>query len=82
MLCSAPVLDMPDTAKGLILQVASGHAVGACVSQIGEDGQKPPVAYASQKLKSSQSKWSFTEKEAYAVIWTLKRFEFAVWGSN
>ena len=81
-LCSAPVLRAPDFSKGYILQVdASGYAVGACVSQVDELGEHP-IAYASQKLTDSQTKWSTIEKEAFAVVWALKRFDSLLFGTD
>jgi hypothetical protein len=75
-LCSAPVMTIAEVSKKFILHVdASGYAVGACLSQIDDTGEEHPIAYASQKLNSSQCKWSTIEKEAYAVIWALKRFD-------
>ena len=61
---------------------ASGYAVGACVSQVDELGEEHPIAYASQKLTDSQSKWSTIEKEAFAVVWALKRFDSLLFGTN
>ncbi|GFX52366.1 retrovirus-related Pol polyprotein from transposon 17.6 [Trichonephila clavipes] len=36
----------------------------------------------SQKLNPSQQKWSTIEREAYAIIWALKRFETLLCGAK
>ena len=41
-----------------------------------------PVAYASQKLTPTQRAWSTIEREAYAAIWALKRFETWLFGAQ
>ena len=82
-LCSAPVLMVPDYSKPFVLHVdASSYAIGACVSQENSLGEEHPVAYASQKLSETQSKWSTIEKEAYAVVWALKRFDSMLFGAR
>ena len=54
---------------------ASGVGVGACIGQYDSVGRERPVAYAGQKLIPTQRAWSTIEREAYAAIWALKRFE-------
>jgi hypothetical protein len=56
-----------------ILVDASQHAVGCCLLQR-RDNVECPIAFASSKLTVTQSKWSTIEREAYAVIWALKKF--------
>ena len=75
-----------DFTKRFILSVdASQHAVGCCLMQehIPVDGLTPeecrdkklyPIAFASTKLTDTQSRWSTIEREAYAVIWALKKY--------
>lgn len=53
---------------------ASATAVGCCLFQWSEEGHERPVSFASSKLSPTQSRWSTIEREAYAVIWGLKRF--------
>jgi RNase H-like domain found in reverse transcriptase len=56
-----------------ILVDASINTVGCCLIQLHE-GREYPVAFASAKLSETQSRWSTTEREAYAVVWALKKF--------
>ena len=61
---------------------ASGQAVGASLGQLDENGIEQPLAFASQKLTQSQSAWATIEREAYAVIWAIKRFRNLVYGTH
>ena len=54
---------------------ASDYAVAAAVTQPDENSQPRTVAFASVKLSPTQSKWSAVEKEAYAAIWALQKFQ-------
>ncbi len=48
MLIKKPILTVMDPAKKFILQTdASEQGLGAVLSQVGEDSQESPVAYAS-----------------------------------
>ena len=50
-LCSQPVLSNPDLKWPFVLQVdASDVGLGAVLSQVGDDGEEHPIAYASWKL--------------------------------
>jgi len=40
------------------------------------------VAYGSQKLTQTQCAWSNIERDAYAVVWALKRFRPIIFGSQ
>ena len=55
---------------------ASKYAVGAVLQQVGEDGNRRPIAFHSRKLTGSQINWSTREKECYAIISALEK-----WGS-
>ncbi|GFW94992.1 retrovirus-related Pol polyprotein from transposon 17.6 [Trichonephila clavipes] len=41
-----------------------------------------PIAYASQKLSKTQQSWSTIEREAFAIVWSLKKFEVWVFGTE
>jgi hypothetical protein len=58
---------------GLLVD-ASSAAVGCCLIQWTEEGGEKPISFASMKLSETQTRWSTIEREAFAVIWALKRF--------
>jgi hypothetical protein len=61
---------------------ASGTSVGSCLTQINKEGKELPIAYTSQKLNDTQRKWSTIEREAYAVISSLKRWHEIIFGAH
>jgi len=70
-----------DCNKSFTISVdASDYAVAAAVIQPDENSQPRPVTFANFKLSPTQSKWSAVEKEAYAAIWALQKFQRWVFG--
>lgn len=59
---------------------ASEFCVGAMLCQNAPDGTDQPVAFASSKLTPTQRNWATIEKEAYAAIYALQRFEHWILG--
>ena len=79
----APVLASPRFGEPFCLYTdASQFAVGCCLAQSDDRGIEFPVAYASQRLTSTQNAWSTVEKEAYAVIWAVTKFRTIVFGAQ
>ena len=79
-LCDAVGLHCPCADKPFILHSdASDYAVGACLSQV-VDGVNAPISFASAKLTDVQQRWSTIEKEAYAIIFALNKFDYLVFG--
>ncbi|GFX38564.1 retrovirus-related Pol polyprotein from transposon 17.6 [Trichonephila clavipes] len=73
----SPVPDKPYT----IHSDASQIGIAACLSQ--KCGDKCyPIAYVSQKLSKTQKSWSTIEREAFAIVWSLKKFEVWVFGTE
>ena len=71
LLITAPVI------LGLVLMLetdASGIGLGAVLSQIQQDGQLHPIAYASRALDSSERNYAITELETLAVVWSASKF--------
>ena len=69
------MLTLPDFSLPFQLYTdASGTAVGSVLVQE-IDGVKRPLSYFSKKLSSTQQRWCATEKEAYAVILSLEKFQ-------
>lgn len=59
---------------------ASDTGVGAILYQIGKDGEKRIIKPASAKLKKNELNWGITEKEMFAVVWAIKKFELYLKG--
>ncbi|GBN85718.1 Retrovirus-related Pol polyprotein from transposon opus [Araneus ventricosus] len=81
-LVEAPSLYTPRPDQPFIVHSdASQIGVAACLSQ--RAGKKCcPIAYATQKLTRCQQSWSTIEREAFAIMWCLKKFEVWVYGSE
>jgi hypothetical protein len=72
--CSPPVLALPRLKGDLILDTdASDEQLGCCLQQRGEDGHLHPLGYWSRQLNAAERNYSATEKEALAVVWSIKR---------
>ena len=72
-LTEAPVLARTDFAKPFTVQSdASNYAIGAVLTQEGEDGEHP-IVYVSRVLSPAEKNYSTTEKECLAVIWAIKK---------
>jgi hypothetical protein len=81
--CTAPVLSTPRCGEPFVLYTdASIFAVGCCLAQNDESGQEHPIAYGSQKLTNTQSAWSTIEREAYAIIWALAKYQDIIFGCH
>ena len=65
-----------------ILTDASEKSVGSCLIQWDASGAEKPIAFASAKLSHTQMKWSTIEREAYAVIFALRKFRNFIFGSK
>jgi transposase InsO family protein len=68
-LTNAPVLIMPDQAKGdyEVICDASLVGIGAVLTQGGK-----PIAYESSKFSAAERNWSTTEQELWAVVHALQ----------
>jgi len=80
-LTHTPVLKVPEVNKPYIVYTdASDVGLGAVLSQLGDDENQHPIAYASRKLKPRETRYSMIEKECLAVVWALKFFEHYLYG--
>ncbi|XP_046608877.1 uncharacterized protein K02A2.6-like [Neodiprion virginianus] len=70
-----------DPKKPLILATdASPVGVGAVISHSFEDGTERPIQFASQKLNKVQQKYSQIDREAYAIVFGVKKFYQYLYG--
>ncbi|GFW67993.1 retrovirus-related Pol polyprotein from transposon 17.6 [Trichonephila clavipes] len=82
-LCGITELQVPDLEKPYYLHTdASQTAVRCCLGQLNGEDNIHTIAFGSQELNPSQQKWSTIEREAYAIIWALKRFETLLCGAK
>jgi hypothetical protein len=62
---------------------ASDYAVGVALTQLHDNDDKHyPVAFASCKFTDVQSRWATIQKESYAIVYGLRRFEHLLWGAE
>jgi hypothetical protein len=82
-LVSPRVLATPDYTKEFYIYTdASLYACGCVCSQLDEVGQHRPVAFASKKFTPTETRYSVIEREAYAVLFALQKFDMIVFGSR
>ena len=84
-ICNAQVLASPRLGVPFVLYTdASLSAVGCCLAKLHEeDGLEHPVAYSSQKMSTTQYKWSTIEREAYCRCLGFRQIQNpTVWGTS
>lgn len=82
-LTNAEFLNSPDYTKPFEIHTdASNYAIGACLCQRDDKGIEKPISFFSNKLTDTQQRWSTIEKEAFAVIASLQKFDVMVFGSS
>ena len=70
-----PKLDRPDPNLPYVLQTdASDRGMGAVLFQIGKDGQRRIISFASAKFKPAETRYHCNEQECLAVIWAIRRY--------
>ncbi|GFX12248.1 retrovirus-related Pol polyprotein from transposon opus [Trichonephila clavipes] len=81
--CEVTSLATPDA--NLPFQVhcdASDYGVGCCLIQQDTEGIYRPIAFASQKFNATQKNWASIEKEAWAVLYGLNKFDKWIYGAK
>ena len=53
---------------------ASGIAIGAILTQPGDDGMDYPIVYSSRKLNKAERNYSTTEREALGMVFALQKY--------
>jgi len=80
VLTDRPLLIYPDFEKPFVLETdASVAGLGACLMQDQGDGLQP-IAYASSVNNDTVAKYSITELECLAVVWSVKLFRPYLYG--
>ena len=76
-LTTSPVISFPDFALPFSLTTdASDRACGAILMQEAANGKKRIVAVASKTFSQTEQNWSTTEREAFAIKWAIKKFDY------
>ena len=82
-LVSSPILAHPDPTRPYTLYTdASDKAIGAILVQTDAHSIERVIAYLSHKLSGTQLRWPTIEKEAFAVVYALKRLHPYLWGAQ
>ncbi|KAF2881605.1 hypothetical protein ILUMI_24548 [Ignelater luminosus] len=61
---------------------ASAYGVGAVLSHVYSNGEERVIQYAPQTLSETQRKYSQIDKEAYAIIFGIKKFHQYFYGNT
>lgn len=72
-----PQFDLPF----ILTTDASGYALGAVLSQIQENVEKP-IAFASRTLSEPETRYATNEKEALAILWAVNKFKPYLYGQK
>jgi hypothetical protein len=78
-LTEAPVLISPDYSKDfLIFSFASFDTMAVVLLQKNIEGLEQPISFFSQALRDAEIKYDIMEKQAYALVKSLKAFKVYV----
>ena len=81
-LVSASIISAPDWTRPFeIMCDASNYAIGAVLGQR-LDNRQHIIYYASRTLNNAQLKYTMTEKEFLAVVFSLEKFRQYLLGSR
>ena len=81
-LASSPVLAFPDMSLPFtVYSDASDTCIGAVLTQNFPEGERP-IQYMSQQLSTTQRKWPILEKECFAIVTALEKFDVFLHGSQ
>ena len=82
-LMTAPILVFPDFRKPFeLITDASDFALGAVLAQKNDKNQEQVISYASRTLQPPERKYTVTEKEALAVVWSTGLFRPYIYGHH
>lgn len=82
IISSDQILAYPDFKTPFILTTdASNHALGAVLSQIQQNKERP-IAFGSRTLNKTEANYSTTEKEALAIMWAVEKYKPYLYGTK
>lgn len=79
-LMSSPVIQFANFDHPFILITDASEVAAGAVLMQEINGQKSIVAVASTLFNTTEQKWSTTEREAYAIVWAVGKFDYYVRG--
>lgn len=72
---ASPVLVSPDYSRDLIIySFASEETITRILTQKDKEGHEHPIAFMSKNLRDAELNYKTTEKQAYALVKSLKHF--------
>ena len=75
-LVEAPILRFPNWSTKFHVHInASGLAIGAILTQLGDDGMDYPIVYSSRKLNKAKQNYSMTVREALGMVFALQKYQ-------
>ncbi len=64
----------------MLATYGSETGIGATLMQADDRGKHRPVAYASRVLTVAESRYSVTDLETLAIVWSLRHFRDLIYG--
>ena len=81
LLLSSQMLVHFDDSLPLVLSCdASPYGIGAALSHIMPNGDERPVSFASRTLTETEKKYAQLEKEALAIVYSVRKFHQYLYG--
>ncbi len=82
-LVTSPILVKANLCKQFILETdARQHHVATVLFQYDDEGLPRAVGYFSIKLKSTEIRYSTTDREALAIVLACRQFHHYLWGTK
>lgn len=80
-ICEDAILAYPDSSRPFIIAAdASEVGLGAVLSQLDDNNEDHPIAFASRTLLDAETRYSESERDCLAVFWAIKHFRPYIYG--